>query len=62
MDYRYPIPKYCIFKEYILLSVGSSIYEPEHCSMKVPKKLLLEIAEKIKYNKSLETDEKCGGK
>ncbi len=54
MELRYPIPKYCIFTNYVLLTTGSDPLEIEYHNIKVPKKLILEIAGKIKDN-----DAKC---
>jgi len=48
MSPRYPIPKYSIFKKYVLLTTGSDPFEIEYHRIRIPKKLILEIAEKIK--------------
>ncbi len=47
IDYRYPVPKYTIFKDYILLSTGQGVWEDRHHSIKIPKELLLDIAKEV---------------
>jgi hypothetical protein len=44
----YPIPKYCIFKEYVSLTTGSDPLGHNYNVIRVPKDLLLEIAASIK--------------
>lgn len=51
--YRYPIPKYAIFKNYVLFSTGHGIYESGHHSFKIPKKLLLSIVKQLDNPKTI---------